>query len=77
MADIIGTLEIDGPHEMFLLMNEMLESINHFTICKLFDGSMFILWGEGIQHDKVLLFVADVADVAPYKIRQVNKVILY
>jgi hypothetical protein len=34
---IIGTLETDGPGEVFLLMSEVLESINYSTICKLFD----------------------------------------
>jgi hypothetical protein len=58
---IIGTLEIDGPGEVFLLTSEVLESVNHSTICKLFDRSMFLLWPEGIRHDDVLLFVTDAA----------------
>lgn len=63
---IIGTLEIDGPGEVFLLTSDVLESVNHSTICKLFDGSMFLLWPEGIRHDEVLLFVID---AAPYILR--------
>jgi hypothetical protein len=45
---IIGTLEIDGPGEMFLLMSEVLESVNHPTICKIFDRLIFLLWPDGI-----------------------------
>jgi hypothetical protein len=37
---IIGTLEIDGLGEVFLLTSEVLESVNHSTICKLFDRSI-------------------------------------
>jgi hypothetical protein len=48
VENIIGTLEIDGPGEVFLLTSEVLESVNHSTICKLFDSSMFLLWPEGI-----------------------------
>jgi hypothetical protein len=59
---IIGTLEIDGPGEVFLLTSEVLESVNHSTICNVFERSMFLLWPEGIRQD-VLLFVTD---AAPY-----------
>jgi hypothetical protein len=52
----IGTLEIDGPDEVFLLTSE----VNSST------GSMFLLWPEGIRHDDVLLFVTN---AAPYILR--------
>ncbi|PNF19043.1 hypothetical protein B7P43_G11713 [Cryptotermes secundus] len=66
-ANVInGTLEIGGPGEVFLLRSEVLKSINHSTICKLFDRSMFLLWPEGIRHDDVLLFVTD---AAPYIVK--------
>jgi hypothetical protein len=55
---IIGTLEVDGPGEVFLLMSEMLESVNYSTVCKLFDRSVFLLWPEGILHYGILLFVS-------------------
>jgi hypothetical protein len=34
--------------EVFLLMNEVPESVNHSTICKLFNRAMFLLWPEGM-----------------------------
>jgi hypothetical protein len=71
---IIGTLEIGGPGEVFLLTIEVLESVNHSIICKLFDRSMFLLWPEGIRHD-VLLFVTDAA-VMPGIVRSLNLIIL-
>jgi hypothetical protein len=58
---IIGTLEIDRPTEVFLPTSDVLESVNHSTICKLFDRSMLLLWPEGIRHDDVLRFVTDAA----------------
>jgi hypothetical protein len=63
VANIIGTLEIDGPGEVFLrvLMSEVPESLNHSTICKLFHRLVFLLWPEGIQHDHALVFVTNVA----------------
>lgn len=63
---VIGTLEIDGPGEVFLLTSEVLETVNHSTICRLFDKCMFLLWPEGIRYDDVLLFVKD---SAPYIVK--------
>lgn len=63
---IVGTLEIDKPGEIFLLTVEVLESVNHSTICRLFDRSMVLLWPEGVRHDDVLLFVTD---AAPYIVK--------
>ena len=63
---VIGTLEIDGPGEVFLLTSEVIERVNHSTICKLFEKCMFLLWPEGIRHDDVLLLVTD---AAPYIVK--------
>lgn len=63
---VIGTLEIDGPGEVFLLTSEVTERVTHSTICKLFEKCMFLLWPEGIRHDDVLLFVTD---AAPYIVK--------
>lgn len=63
---IIGTLEVDKPGKVYLLNSEVLEKINHSTITKFFDRSMFLLWPGGIHHDDVLLFVSD---AAPYMIK--------
>ena len=62
---VIGTLEIDGPGEVFLLTTEVLETFNHITICRLFEKYMFMLWPEGIRYD-VLLFVTD---ATPYIVK--------
>ena len=43
VANVIGTLEINGL-EVFLLTSEVLETINHSTICRLFEKCMFLLW---------------------------------
>ena len=48
---VIGILDIDGPGEVFLLTSEVLETINHSTICRLFEKCMFLLWPEGIRYD--------------------------
>ena len=67
MANVfIGTLVIDGPGEMFLLTSEVLETVNHSTICRRFEKCMFLLWPEGIRYDDVLLFVTD---AAPYIVK--------
>ena len=46
---IISTLETDGPGEVFLLTREVLETVNHSTLCRLFEKCMFLLWPEGRQ----------------------------
>jgi hypothetical protein len=58
---IIGTLEVDGPGEVFRLTSEMQECVNYSTICKLFDRSLFLLWPEGIFLYGILLFLTDAA----------------
>ena len=63
---VIGTLEVDTPPKIFLLTTEVLEKVNHQSICKLFHQSMFLLWPEGIKHDNVLLLVSD---AAPYMVK--------
>jgi hypothetical protein len=44
---IIGTLETDRPGEVFLLRSEVLESVTHSTVFKVFHRSTFLLWPEG------------------------------
>lgn len=63
---IIGILNETGSSMIFLLHSEQLEKCNHSTICQLFDKSMNLLWPNGIQHDKVLLFLSD---AAPYMVK--------
>ena len=46
---VIGTLETNEPGEVFLLTSEVLETVNHSTICRLFEKCMFLLWPEGIR----------------------------
>jgi len=58
---IVGTLQIEGPSQIFLLHSEALEKANYSTIAQLFDRSLTILWPTGIRHDKVLLFLSDAA----------------
>ncbi|KAF0768301.1 DUF659 domain-containing protein [Aphis craccivora] len=58
---VIGILNETERSKMFLLHPEELEKCNHSTICKLFDRSMHLLWPNGVQHDKVLLFLSDAA----------------
>ena len=59
IPDVETQCIVEGPSEVFLLTAEILESINHSTICRLFDKSMFLLRPDGILHDDVLLFVTD------------------
>ncbi|VVC24286.1 Hypothetical protein CINCED_3A019244 [Cinara cedri] len=62
----MGVLLNDGPGEIFLSNTEELEKANHQTSFKLFDKSMHLLWPQGVQHDKVLLFLSD---AAPYMVK--------
>jgi len=66
---IIGILDKNTPGKLYLLNSEELDKANYFTISKVFDQSMFLLWSEGIRHDDVLLFVTD---AAPYMIKAAN-----
>lgn len=63
---MVGTLEEDKPGEIFLLAMDILEKVNHQTICQLFDKSLFLLWPQGIKHGNVLLFLTD---AAPYMVK--------
>lgn len=45
---------------------DVFKSTNHCSVAKLFNDSMAILWPDGIQYNKVLLFVTD---AAPYMIK--------
>jgi len=56
---IIGILTPDSPGEIFLINVEELDKINHSTICKAFDRSLFLIWPEGIRYDDMLLFLTD------------------
>ncbi|KAL4131518.1 hypothetical protein QTP88_008813 [Uroleucon formosanum] len=60
---IVGTLQPQNPSNMFVIHTEYLEKVNHSTIFQLFDKAMYILWGNGVKHNDVLLFVSD---AAPY-----------
>jgi len=61
---IIGILTPDSPDEIFFNNVEELDKINHSTICKAFDWSLFLIWPDGVRsYDDVLLFWID---AAPY-----------
>ncbi|KAL4143683.1 hypothetical protein QTP88_005988 [Uroleucon formosanum] len=60
---IVGTLQPQNPSNIFVIHTEYLEKVNHSTIFQLFNKAMHILWGNGVKHNDVLLFVSD---AAPY-----------
>jgi len=49
------------PGQIALLNCEVLDMANYFTISKVFDKTIHLLWPDGIQHENVLLFVSDAA----------------
>ncbi|XP_003738973.1 uncharacterized protein LOC100902673 [Galendromus occidentalis] len=55
---VVGTLGTEGT-KSFLLHAESLEKTNSSTISQAFMNSLAVLWPDGIQHEKVLLFVSD------------------
>jgi len=63
---IIGSLDVEKPDQIALLNCEILDKVNYFTISKLFDKTLHILWPHGIKHENILLFVSD---AAPYMIK--------
>lgn len=63
---IIGSLNVDKPGQIALLNCEVLDKANYFTISKLFDKTLHLLWPDGIKHENVLLFVSD---AAPYMVK--------
>ncbi len=58
---IVGALKSDGPSRAHLIHLEHLEKTNAQTIAKTFTTALQILWPQGIQYDRVLLFVSDAA----------------
>jgi len=63
---IIGSLNVIKPGQIALLNCEVLDKTNYFTISKLFDKTLHLLWPDGIEHENVLLFVSD---AAPYMVK--------
>jgi hypothetical protein len=59
---------------IFLLHSEQLEKCNYSTICQLFDRSKNLLWSNGIQYDKVLMFLSDAAS---YMVKTEEAIILF
>jgi hypothetical protein len=54
---VIGTLETDGTGEAFLLMSDMLESVNYSTICKLFLTVLCFYCGNRAHNVTISLFL--------------------
>lgn len=46
---------------MFVIHAEYLNKVNHSTILQPFDKAMHNLWGNGIKHNDVLLFISETA----------------
>lgn len=60
---VVTPLLPDGPGKSRLLNCAVLAATNHLTIVRFLQDSLLLLWPEGIQFDKVLMFVSD---AAPY-----------
>ncbi|XP_018493904.1 uncharacterized protein LOC100901058 [Galendromus occidentalis] len=58
---VVGKLERTHLGKGHLLMCELLERCNATSIAQIFVKSMEFVWPEGVQHDRVLLFVTDAA----------------
>ena len=56
---IVGKMHSAEPGRPILLNVVQLEKTNNLTIAALMNNSMNLLWPDGIQHFKVLLFVTD------------------
>lgn len=63
---IVGILDSTSHSKPYLLAVEVLENANSSSIAKVFNDPMSILWPDGIQYNKVLLFVTD---AAPYMVK--------
>ena len=60
VADVVvGALKNSGPSKPYLLTTDVLEHTNHFTIAKLFNDALTLLWPSGIKFENVLLLVSD------------------
>lgn len=61
---IVGTLQPQNTGNVFVIHTEYLDKVNHSTICPtILNKAMHILWGNGVKHNDVMLFVSD---AAPY-----------
>ena len=61
MAKVIdGALSTDFAGNKFLLAFEQLECVISETILQLFDKAMTLLWLQGVNHNKELIFETDV-----------------
>ena len=50
---VIGTLESDRNGITYFLTTEILDRVNHSTICGLFENSMLLLWLNGILRENI------------------------
>ena len=53
------TYGFDSASELVSQLFEQLECVHSTTIQQLFDKAMPFLWTQGVNHNKVLLFVTD------------------
>lgn len=62
---MVGALQ-ERPSDCYLLNAEEIPATNHQTITKFLVDSLNLLWPEGLQNDRVLLFISD---AAPYMVK--------
>ena len=62
MNVIVGALNCDISTP-YLLHSEQADKVNHSTICQIVTKGLSTLWPNGIQFEKLLLFLTD---AAPY-----------
>lgn len=58
---IVGPLLPDKQGKARLLHASELEAANKFTVAKLLNEALLILWPQGIRYESVLLFLTDAA----------------
>lgn len=58
---IVGVMDPFEKHKIFLLTSEQLQKTNSTTIAQLFTNALALLWPNGIEHERVLLFLTDAA----------------
>ena len=58
---VVGTLKHGQPGEIFLLVCEVLETVNNSSIAVVFNNEMNLLWPDKVERENVLFFVSDAA----------------
>jgi hypothetical protein len=56
---VVGSMEVEEKSSVHLLTSEQIQKTISSTVAQVFSNALLLLWPEGIQYERVLLFLTD------------------